>query len=136
MSFLSSPSEKLSASAGIVNHKSHVIIGGPEEQEASGESSDDGDEHASVKRHDGEHEKVADRRVDPEEQRSGEPGDGPLPSGDPLLEERGVDLIRRSLHGGGDPDPQTEIFHVLVERRDDHAGQQRYGVACPRGRPP
>nr|GMC49415.1 G-protein coupled receptor 1 [Ipomoea batatas] len=95
-----------STGAGII-HNHHVIVAAaPEHQVPSAEAHHDGDKHADVERHDGQHQ-----------------------------EERSINgnrLVFGSAERGNKFESQTAILHVLVEDGEDEAGEQGEGVAGPR----
>ena len=71
----------LGAGAGVVNDDEILAVAAAEREVPEREAHDDGDEHAAVERHDGEHEEVAEAGVDPEHRGHGH-ARRPAPGGD------------------------------------------------------
>ena len=132
---LNPPKKSLSTRTRIIHHHTrHVIVPTPKRQITNRQPNNDGHEHSAVKRHDRQHNHVPDCRVDSKKARS-------LPAAPPrtFLRRRrawrraaGHGSARRTRISGKTRRPHPQVLEVLVEGRDEEAGEQREGVARPR----
>ena len=109
-----------SASANVLGHHG-FLIGASEKQVPNSESQNDGQENASVERHNGQHQEISDRRVDSEEHRRREFSGAAV-----FGEKRDVRAYGGRLGGvGGSEGSETEasIFHVLVKVREEETSE-------------
>lgn len=143
------PVEPSRAGAGVVDHDEILPVAAAEREVPERKPHDDGDEHAGVERHDGEHEEVSQAGVDPEHRGHGHPR-RPPPGGEGEggREERrprrvgaggrrdggGLLLARAPSRGELDADP--ERLEVLVEGGGEEQGDEGEEVAEPRGGAP
>ena len=103
-----------SASANVLGHHG-FLIGASEKQVPNSESQNDGQENASVERHDSQHQEISDCRVDSEEHGRREFSGAAI-----FREERDDGGGGRRGWVGGNEGSETEasVFHVLVKGRE------------------
>ena len=141
----------LGAGAGVVDDDEILAVAAAEREVAEREAHDDGDEHAAVERHDGEHEQVAEAGVDPDHgghghtRRPAAPGDGHEEwrprvvaggwrDGGGWLSLSGGAASSSSFRGELHADSQG--LEVLVEGGGEEQGREGEEVVEPRGGAP
>ncbi|KAL6212217.1 hypothetical protein ACLB2K_017438 [Fragaria x ananassa] len=124
-------------SAWILNRNRNILLSAPEQQIPNRQPHHDRHENAAVERHHRQHQHVPDCGVHGEVHGPGQINRRELPSGAELApQERSLDRIRRLRGRRGQPETHAQVLEVLVERQDDEAGEEREGVAEPRGGAP
>jgi hypothetical protein len=136
----------LRASAWVVNDDEIFHIVAAEREVPNGEAHNNGDEHAPVERHDGEHEEVAQAGVDPEQGRYRHPRRPAPPGSEDRCEERRPRRVgagwRRDGGELGAAAPCGELYadpeglEALVEGGGEEQREEGEEVAGPRGRAP